>query len=240
MHFASGGCFRGESCFFLHPAGGDAAPASLMQQPAGAMMMPHPGQNIGGLSAGMQGMQMQPPYSPHAPPTGGVTFTGGGDRGGYGGRGGGGRGGGYGRGRGGGGPQQPAPPPVIIELQPGTHAYSIDVECIADGLQHNDRTTAQIALVDGAGGCVLDLYVKPDKDVISYLTPLTGLTAELLAEKGQPLEQALATLKSGLPKNAVLVGQNIVSALPAPTTAGVHPRTHHGRVRRVGFGASVV
>lgn len=87
--------------------------------------------------------------------------------------------------------------------------YSIDVECVASGLQHNDRTIAQIALVDGKGDCVLDLYVIPDVPVVSYLTPLTGLTVELLQEKGTTLAEALASLKAGLPSNAVLVGQNI-------------------------------
>jgi hypothetical protein len=58
-------------------------------------------------------------------------------------------------------------------------------------------------------GQVEDLYVVPDTPVVSYLTPLTGLTAELLAEKGVSLEEALATLKEKLPSTAVLAGQNI-------------------------------
>ncbi len=45
--------------------------------------------------------------------------------------------------------------------------------------------------------------------MVSYLTPLTGLTAELLAQHGVPLAQALATLRAALPRDAVLVGQNI-------------------------------
>ena len=44
---------------------------------------------------------------------------------------------------------------------------------------------------------------------MSYLTPLTGLSAELLAQHGVPLAQALATLRAALPRDAVLVGQNI-------------------------------
>ena len=44
---------------------------------------------------------------------------------------------------------------------------------------------------------------------MSYLTPLTGLTAELLTQHGVPLAQALATLRAALPRDAVLVGQNI-------------------------------
>jgi predicted NBD/HSP70 family sugar kinase len=41
------------------------------------------------------------------------------------------------------------------------------------------------------------------------LTPLTGLSAALLEQHGMPLAQALATLRAALPRDAVLVGQNI-------------------------------
>lgn len=68
---------------------------------------------------------------------------------------------------------------------------------------------AQISLVDGSGTPLLNLYVQPEKAVVSYLTPLTGLTAELLAAHGTPLAQAMATLRSRLPSNATLVGQNV-------------------------------
>ena len=63
--------------------------------------------------------------------------------------------------------------------------------------------------MDGACQPHLNLLVKPDKPVASYLTPLTGLNAGLLEQHGVPLEQALATLRTHLPKNAVLTGMNI-------------------------------
>lgn len=44
----------------------------------------------------------------------------------------------------------------------------------------------------------------------SYLTPLTGITAADVERRGVPLAQALALLRSALPRNAVLVGQNIM------------------------------
>ncbi len=53
------------------------------------------------------------------------------------------------------------------------------------------------------------MYVKPDLPVVSYLTPLTGITAELLRERGIPLAQALSAVRTVLPRDAVLVGQNI-------------------------------
>ena len=55
----------------------------------------------------------------------------------------------------------------------------------------------------------MNLYVKPDQPVVSYLTPLTGLTAETLERHGTSLSLALATLRQALPRSAVLVGQSI-------------------------------
>mmetsp|Transcript_58134 Transcript_58134/g.125647 ORF Transcript_58134/g.125647 Transcript_58134/m.125647 type:complete len:346 (+) Transcript_58134:61-1098(+) len=90
----------------------------------------------------------------------------------------------------------------------GTY-YSVDVECVASGPRHSDRVVAQIALVDAAGDVVLDLFVKPSVPVLSYLTPLTGLTRELLEERGVSLDEALSELRRLLPKESILVGQSI-------------------------------
>ncbi len=87
--------------------------------------------------------------------------------------------------------------------------YALDVECVATGKTHNDRAVAQIGLVDAYGRCVLNVYVKPKKEVVSYLTPLTGLTAALIDERGVPLEEAIRVLRSRLPSTAALVGTNI-------------------------------
>lgn len=86
---------------------------------------------------------------------------------------------------------------------------SMDVECVATGTDHNSRSVAQVSLVDQAENVLLNLYVKPEKPVVSYLSPLTGLTSEVLEQHGRPLSEALATLRSCLPKCATLVGQNI-------------------------------
>lgn len=102
-----------------------------------------------------------------------------------------------------------APPPTLVTIEPGVPVVSIDVECVATGVQHHDRAVAQISLVDSAGAPRLNLYVRPEKPVVSYLTPLTGVTGALLDAHGVPLAQAMATLRTHLPPNAVLVGQNI-------------------------------
>jgi len=91
-----------------------------------------------------------------------------------------------------------------------TH-FSIDVECVATGKEHNARAVAQIALVDQFERCLLNVFVRPPEgaEVHSYLTPLTGLTKELIDAHGVPLPEAIERLRAALPKHAVLVGQNI-------------------------------
>ena len=96
--------------------------------------------------------------------------------------------------------QQPFPPP--------TH-FCIDVECVATGTTHGDRAVAHVALVDAYERVLLNIIVKPAAPVVSYLTPLTGLTADVVATRGVPLDAALALLRSVLPRDATLVGQNI-------------------------------
>lgn len=87
--------------------------------------------------------------------------------------------------------------------------YALDVECVATGPTHRDRAVAQIGLVDVQLCCVLNLYVKPRDAVVSYLTPLTGLTQEVVDAHGLPLDEATAILRRHLPPVAVLVGMNI-------------------------------
>jgi len=108
-------------------------------------------------------------------------------------------------------PERPtsAPAPMIVELMPGVPYVALDVECVATAPEHNCRATAQIALVSHSEQPVLNLYVKPDGNIQSYLEPLTGLNKELLDTHGMPIAQAMSILRQHLPKNSVLVGQNI-------------------------------
>uniref|UniRef100_A0A7S3JUD6 C3H1-type domain-containing protein n=1 Tax=Aureoumbra lagunensis TaxID=44058 RepID=A0A7S3JUD6_9STRA len=87
--------------------------------------------------------------------------------------------------------------------------FALDVECVATGITHNDRSVAQIGVVDADFNVVFNAYVKPSKSVISYLTPLTGIHAQLIQEKGISFEEAMLSLREILPKNAVIVGHNI-------------------------------
>jgi hypothetical protein len=89
------------------------------------------------------------------------------------------------------------PPPVLINIPPGQPVFSIDVECVATGVQHNARSIAQVALVDEWSRPVFNTYIKQDIPVHSYIYELTGLTKEVLDEHGLPLgaSHLLARLK---------------------------------------------
>lgn len=89
------------------------------------------------------------------------------------------------------------------------NVFSIDVECVATGKTHelSARSPCSVALVDGSGKVIYKAMIKPVEPVVSYLTPITGVTATDLGV-GVPLEEAIAKLKQLLPRNATLVGQN--------------------------------
>jgi len=118
--------------------------------------------------------------------------------------------------------------------------FSIDVECIATGYgscangindgcgnagstgkdvpssQYNERShryPGRVAMVDSEGKVLADITIRPPNDgagVTSYLTPLTGLTAELcFGTDAKSLEEASDTIKRLLPQNGILVGQAI-------------------------------
>lgn len=87
--------------------------------------------------------------------------------------------------------------------------FALDVECIATGPRHDQRSVAQIALVDQWERVLLNFYVKPSEKIFSYLPQLTGLTEEIVS-KGADLQAAIALVKSRIPPNAILVGQNVL------------------------------
>lgn len=96
--------------------------------------------------------------------------------------------------------------------------YSIDVECVATGTRHCDRDVAKIAIVNAMCDVVYESFVKPQKKIVSYLTPLTGIMyiyfvsindSERDLENAPSLEECLKEIRSILPHDCTLVGQGI-------------------------------
>ena len=86
----------------------------------------------------------------------------------------------------------------------------IDVECVATGYRHDERSVALVAIVDKDERVLLRKTIKPDKPVVSYITPLTGLRKGDL-DNGDRLADVIREVKLLLGPNIVLVGQGIVS-----------------------------
>lgn len=85
---------------------------------------------------------------------------------------------------------------------------SVDVECVATGRRHDAKAVASVAVVDQHERVLLKRIVKPDKPVVSYLTPVTGLRHGDL-DRGVPLERAVREVKALLGPDVVLVGQGV-------------------------------
>lgn len=102
------------------------------------------------------------------------------------------------------------PPPVYVNPPPGQPIFCIDVECVASTVQHTGRSVAQIALANEMGQPMLNMFIKQEGPVASYITELTGITKELLEANQVPFDQAMATLRYNLPKDSILVGFNIL------------------------------
>ena len=98
------------------------------------------------------------------------------------------------------------------------NVYSIDVECVATGKRHCDRDVARIAIVNSLCEVIYSSFVKPSLPIISYLTPLTGLTfrrfwrvtnREKDLKDAPSLEECKEKIRDILPSDCTLVGQGI-------------------------------
>lgn len=101
--------------------------------------------------------------------------------------------------------------------------YSMDIECVASGYGHTDkqRYPCRVSLVkdrDGNGDddqndveVLLDEIVNLNNvNVVNYMTPLTGMTAEqCLDPSAKDLDEIRSLVKSYLSVDSILVGHSI-------------------------------
>ncbi len=91
---------------------------------------------------------------------------------------------------------------------------AIDVECVATGVEADRRAVALVAAVNAAGETIFFEHVKPDAQVRSYLTPLTGICeADLVSARS--LADVVGSLRNLLqsmaPAEVVIVGHSVSS-----------------------------
>lgn len=93
--------------------------------------------------------------------------------------------------------------------------FGLDVECVAigSGHSHRHRKPARVAVVDGKGEQLLDEIIRIDSEetnIVSYLTPLTGLTSTICSDpNNKTFEQILELIKETIPANAIIVGHSV-------------------------------
>ena len=64
---------------------------------------------------------------------------------------------------------------------------ALDVEYVATGRRHDNRSVCLVAVIDENENVILKRKVKPDKPIISYLTPLTGVSGRGDLDDGKKL-----------------------------------------------------
>ncbi len=77
----------------------------------------------------------------------------------------------------------------------GKRYMSMDMECVATGINHDARDVCSVAVVDGEERVLLSKMVKPEKPIVSYLTPLTGVREGDL-DNGEALSDVIAQVKA--------------------------------------------
>ena len=88
--------------------------------------------------------------------------------------------------------------------------FCVDVEAVATGRGHSDRTPCLVVVMDQDERVLLKTAIRVDKPIVSYLTPLTGIRPGDL--RGAPsYEEVVRKVKALLGRDAVLVGQSIKS-----------------------------
>jgi hypothetical protein len=98
-----------------------------------------------------------------------------------------------------------APPPL-----PAPRYVSVDVECVASGRGHNDRTPCWVVVVNEKCEVLLDCKIKIEAEkVFSPLTHITGVTVDMLLSEGEERDIVMQRVRALLGPEVTLVGQSV-------------------------------
>lgn len=121
---------------------------------------------------------------------------------------------------------------VSITSKPNQNYISLNVEYIANGFGHNDRTPCWIIMTDYEGNILFNKKINPSLskngyDIVSTLEPITGITMEILEKEGLSYNQVITNIKNILDENVVFIGHNVdVDILKLGLDAGVHYKNY--------------
>lgn len=74
---------------------------------------------------------------------------------------------------------------------------------------------ARVAVVDENFDTCYHTYVKPDLEIVDYLTQFSGITEKTLENVNKNLADVQLDLQKLLPPDAILIGQSLQSDLKA-------------------------
>ena len=89
------------------------------------------------------------------------------------------------------------------------------MDCEMCKTEDSDAALTRISLVDWNGEVVMDELVKPDKPILDYLTPYSGITAEQLNPITTTLTDIQERLLTLLTSHTILIGHSLDSDLNA-------------------------
>ena len=99
------------------------------------------------------------------------------------------------------------------DLTAGYQILALDCEMCQSAISISELT--RISLVSWSGTTVLDSLVKPPNPITDYLTPYSGITAEMLAPVTTTLQDIQNQLLNLLTPETILVGHSLESDLKA-------------------------
>ncbi|XP_006123192.2 RNA exonuclease 5 isoform X2 [Pelodiscus sinensis] len=82
-------------------------------------------------------------------------------------------------------------------------------------LTEKGNEVTRVSLVDAEGRCIMDELIKPETEILNYLTRYSGITQKILLPVKTKLPEIQDKLKKLLPRDAVLVGHSLNADLHA-------------------------
>ncbi|XP_037034578.1 RNA exonuclease 5 [Bradysia coprophila] len=92
-------------------------------------------------------------------------------------------------------------------VTPSSPMFGLDCEMCYTSAGCNEVT--RISIVDEQYESIYETLVLPKNKILNYLTPYSGITAEMMTNVTKTLEQVQRDVQQLLPRDAILVGQSL-------------------------------